>query len=238
MRSVNLCGLLLAMMAVALGAVPARADTVLPTSVKEDYASAVKISGGILVGLELGSMKGVADPRAVRIPLGSFAKPTPVCVTGKTRDGQYWSQATLTAAAGSDELGIMRPNPPWRFLSELAAYARADYAVVARFGPDCDIDPAAPYLPILYDGPRAQLTAALNVQRAIAWRTRLVFGEKLSIPGKCDEAPPEVRATAFNLICRFDLGTAPRDAVSAQLVLNRRERTGDRTDAFPIRFSP
>ncbi|MEA2667041.1 MAG: hypothetical protein QOI11_3985 [Candidatus Eremiobacteraeota bacterium] len=230
--------LLAGVLALALGPSPARADTVLPATVKEDFASAVKVSGGVLVGLELGSTKGVADPRAVRIPLGLFAKPTPVCVSAKTRDGQYWSEATLTAPGGSGDVGVLEPHTPWRFLPQLAAYARSDYAVLARYGPDCDIDPAAPYLPVVYGASPTQLTVALNVQRAVGWRTRLVFGDKPSLTGQCDEAAPNVRATAFNLVCRFDLGTLARDAGTAQLVLNRRERTGDRTDTFDIRFAP
>jgi hypothetical protein len=219
-------------------ALPARSDLALPTTVREDYASSVKVSGGILVGLVIGPLSGVADPHAVRVPLGLFVKPTLVCIAAKTRDGQYWSEATFTAPGHATGYGFMLPQTPWRFITELKRYQRADYAVLARYGPDCNIDPAAPYLPVRYEGPALQLTAALNLPRAISWNARLAVAGGSTVPGQCAEAPSNVRATAYNIVCTFDLSGVSHDPSTADLVLDRRERTGERTDSFVIRLVP
>ena len=67
----------------------ALAEVELEATVKEDFATAVKVSGGFLVGLAFGPTEGKADPRFIRIPLGGFVERTEVCMTAKTRDGQY-----------------------------------------------------------------------------------------------------------------------------------------------------
>lgn len=228
--------LLLTIAALACVTRGARADTPLPATLKEDFASAARVSGGILVGLVVGPMSGRANPRDVRIPLSPFAKPTAVCVTAKTRDGQYWAQAIFTAPPHTAGFGFMQPQPDWQFIDQLRAYRRSDFAVLARYGVDCDIDPAAPYLPISYGGAPLRLTASINVQRAISWNTRLVFAANASVRGDCEESPLGVRATAFNLVCAFDLTTVPPGTMTAELVLDRHERTGDRSDSFTVRL--
>jgi hypothetical protein len=222
--------------ALAGARVAAQAETALQGIVREDFASQVRVGGGgILVGLALGPVAGKADPRDLRIPLG-FPERTRICVTGNTRDGQYWSDVALTAPPNTAGVARIDPQPQWRFLDQLRRYDRASFAAVARFGPKCDIDPAAGYLPVVYDGPRTTLTAAFNSQRAIASSAQLTLPHKPPITGACTEIESDLRATAFDLVCRFDLTGVATDQGAATLTLRRQQRTGERTDQFTLRL--
>lgn len=222
--------------ALAGACVAAQAETALSGIVREDFASQVRVGGGgVLVGLALGPLAGKADPRDLRIPLG-FPERTRICVTANTRDGQYWSDVALTAPPNIAGVARIDPQPQWRFLEQLRRYDRASFAAIARFGPKCDIDPSAEYLPVVYDGPRTILTAAFNSQRAIASSAQLTLPHKQPITGACAEIESDLRATAFDVICRFDLTGASTDQAAATLTLLRHQRTGERTDQFTLRL--
>jgi hypothetical protein len=215
----------------------ARADTALPAIVREDFATQVRVGGGgVLVGLAVGSLGGRADPRAMRIPLG-FGERTRICLTANTRDGLYWSDVSLTAPANTPGVGVIEPQPPWRFLEQLAQYDRTSFAAVARYGPKCEVDPLAGYLPVVYGESRTMLTAAFNSQRAITSEAHLAVPHKPAIAGICSKIPADVRATAFDVVCRFDLTGVRAEESAATLTLLRRQRTGrQRTDQFTVRL--
>jgi hypothetical protein len=221
-----------------LAASPALAEIALAATVKEDFATAVKVSGGFLVGLAFGPTEGKADPRFIRIPLGSFVERTEVCMTAKTRDGQYWGQAAFAAPGDTEGDGVVMPTGGWKYIQELSAYDRRDLAVSARVGPDCAIDPAARYLPVTYGDARTELTAAINSQQAVTARAQLVLENQKTVEAKCDRAPPDVRSTAFNLVCTFDLRPLGAAKGPAQLTLQRRLLTGVREDSFDIVLPP
>jgi hypothetical protein len=231
MRSLRALCILLAL---AVQPQPAGAQTRLPATIKEEYASQVKVSGSVLVGLAIGSLdRHAADPRELRIPLDGFSETTPMCLTANTRDGQYWSEATFTVPAKATGLGELEPQPQWRFIEKLARYDRRKFAALARYGANCDTGPGVAYLPVVYDGSRI-LTAAINSQRAIVSAAQLVLANKPAITGRCIEVDPDVHATAFDLVCEFDLGAA--EPGLASLRLRRHQRTGVRTDEFAIRL--
>jgi hypothetical protein len=221
--------------ALIVGNSPVQPESVnLPTIIHEDYSRSVNVAGNILVGLTLGPIDGNADPQLVRIPLRPFSTATKVCIAARTRDGAYWSQSVLTVPGDIATFGVMQPTTPWRFLDQLKGYARNEYAVVARYGRDCDTDPDAPYLPIRYGPTGSQLTAQFNVQRAISSGAYLTSEGRTVAEGRCRQSPPGTRAIEFNLTCTFELGSFAADTHMSTMVLNRREVTGDRSDSFRV----
>jgi hypothetical protein len=217
-------------------------DIPLRANISEEFQTGVvKTSGAPLVSLTVGPVLGVADPRAIRVPLVNASKPTAVCFSAQSLDGRYSGSTKMTEPANATGYGVIQPNPPWRYLSQLAAIPRQEFATLAIYGDSCDgLDTSNPYLPLSYDGPQTELTAAFDAPGIIGRpRAKLLTGD-VAIAGICDVVPSSRRAMAFNVKCRFPLqGLATRSPKAVVAIqFERVDRTGSERDEFPILLPP
>jgi hypothetical protein len=209
--------------------------TTVKAAVHEEYVnSSVNVAGGLLVGLAIGPSAGNADPRAIRVPLAHSGASNDVCVSTRTIDGRYWSTAAFVVPSGATGLAAMDPNPGWQYLKQLATVPRNEFAAVGLDNKTCSIDESTVYLPISYDGPQDQLSAKINSPRIIEVSSAVLkLANRSEIPGTCATLPRNVRLQEFNVSCTFSLAKASSKGL-AQFVLQRYERTGERSDTFAV----
>ncbi|MFT3997291.1 MAG: hypothetical protein QM667_07785 [Asticcacaulis sp.] len=221
--------------AIGLGliALPVCAQTAIPAEVREGFSEQAPVSGALVAGVTLGAAAGTADPSRIELPLRNVKSGTRVCLSSRTRDGQYWGLAQLTVPQEAPRRAGLSPRPAWRFLPQLSRYPSTDFAAMARVGPDCDIDPSAAYLPVSLGADWTTLTLSLNDQRAIRLDAYIEF-QGQSLKGQCTPAGDGVRAVAFNMVCRFDLSRVSAGVPEVTVLLDRKLRTGPRQDRIRI----
>lgn len=211
----------------------ARAQVAVPVDLKEDYSDQVPVTGTVVVGVVLGAISGPLDPTRIALPISRLKPLTPVCVSTKTQDGQYWASAALSSPVSSQPLATLKPKNGWRYLQQLSKYSLTNFAPMARVGENCDADPHAPFLPVIFGSDRQTLTIFINDQRAISTRTALRANDT-AIDGTCTPASPGIRSVAFNVTCVFDLRTLKPNSTTVHVQLLRRLRGGERQDDIVI----
>ncbi len=218
------------------------ADVPLPAKVLEQFSKIVKTNGGApLVGLTIGPVLGAADPRAIRVPMLRRTTPVTVCFSAQSMDGRYWASSTVTEPPDSSGFGVIQPDSPWKYLSELAVVPRQEFAVLAVYGPNCNTDPSSPYLPLSYNGPQMTLTAAFNVPGVLGRPNAMLFVASKMIEGSCEVISSARRTLAFNVRCRLSLegvsfGRSERPVLDAfaKIQLNWYDRMGRQLDEYAI----
>lgn len=203
------------------------AQTKLAADVEENYSGRVAVSGSIIVGAAFGDAFQKINPGDLIVLVPEAAKGEKVCLTAKTRDGQYWSQAQVNLPHEIENGIVIEPKTGWKFLKELKSYQRSDFAALARFGEDCQFDAKATILPVKYDsGAQGLLRVSINSQRAIRVSAEIGVGHENTIKGNCDKtASVGIRSTAFNYVCSFDL-TDKEISGKKVLTVSRRLRVG------------
>lgn len=209
------------------------AQTALTAVLEEDYAPSVTVSGNLFVGAVRGPAGGALDLGAVMLPVLPRASAR-MCLIARTRDGQYWGRSEFAVPRNASSPLYFRPDGGWKHEAALAAYDISDFAAALRSGDACLTDPAAPLVPIrLGPGRSNEISIMINSQRAISARAILALGPDRQVQAECRR--PEattVRSTAFDMTCHFVLPAG--FSGDAELSLNRRLRTGARTDKVTL----
>lgn len=214
---------------------PAIAQNDLLIDLNEDYSGKVSVSGSVLVGAAFGALDGKADPRKLTVQLEPAAGASTLCFSATTRDGQYAAHAKVLAPAGEVKGAKIVPSKGWNYLSELRAYNGTDFATIIRLGKDCQIDPDTTILPLFSgSGERDVLTIFLNSQRAFRVTARLDVPDSAPIEGVCKKSSTmEIRSTAFNYTCQFDLKGGDLNGKTS-LSVSRWLSVGRRSDTFGV----
>ncbi len=203
------------------------AQTTITTNIEENYSGKVAVSGSIVVGAAYGAAIVDANPSELIVIAPSHQVGGKVCLSTKTRDGQYSSRAKVDLPSDiQDEIQI-KPESGWKFLKELKAYKRSDFAALARLGDNCQFDPHSTILPVKYAGENQDtLQVSINSQRAIRVTAELTSSDSSYIKGDCKKAATVgVRSTAFNYLCSFNLEGLEIKGIKT-LTVNRRLRVG------------
>ena len=203
------------------------AQTTILTDIEENYSGKVAVSGSIIVGAAFGDAILKANPSKLIVITPSEQVGGRVCLSTKTRDGQYWSQASVDLPFEIQDGIHIEPKNGWKYLKELKAYNRSDFAALARLGHDCQYDPKSTILPVKYladnQGP---LQISINSQRAIRVSAELQSSDDTAVKGDCVKAASVgIRSTAFNYLCSFDTATLETKGIKT-LIVNRRLRVG------------
>jgi len=203
------------------------AQTTIITDIEENYSGKVAVSGSIIVGAAFGDAIPNANPSELIVITPNQQVDGKVCLSTKTRDGQYWAQANVDLPSDIQDGIHIEPKNGWQFLKELKAYKRSDFAALARLGDNCQFDPQATILPVKYaldnQGP---LQISINSQRAIRVSAELQSSDNTPVKGDCKKATSVgIRSTAFNYLCSFDTTTLKTKGIKT-LTVNRRLRVG------------
>jgi len=203
------------------------AQTTIITDIEENYSGKVAVSGSIIVGAVYGDAILNANPSDLIIITPDQQVDGSVCLSTKTRDGQYWAQANVDLPSDIQDGIHIEPKNGWKFLKELKAYNRSDFAALARLGDNCQFDPQATILPVKYaldnQGP---LQVSINSQRAIRVSAELQSSDNTPVKGDCKKSTSVgIRSTAFNYLCSFDITTLETKGIKT-LTVNRRLRVG------------
>ncbi len=202
-------------------------QTKIVTDVEEAFSSRVAVSGSIIVGAMLGPLTGKTDTSDLMFNMPTNA--AYACFSSKTRDGQYWSEARMRIPEDHSGMSQLDPTDGWQYLDELSLYGKSDFAALVRLGENCRIDPDAPILPVQFEAEGdGMLTIALNAQRAYRVSAVLeTMNGDINLGGTCNRPDANIRSTAFNYLCSFDL-EGVETGVSVTLVINSRTRVGPR----------
>ncbi len=175
----------------------------------------------------------------MRVPLVRTGSTSDMCVSTRTFDGRYTGIETFTIPSGESGLVAIAPQPPgWQFEKQLSSLPRKNFAAVVVGNSTCATPTSTVYLPIVYDGAQEAptLTVAINApQIAELSSVTLRLADKTSLTGTCDTPFQTMRRQEFNVSCTFNL-TKSAVKGDAQLVFDRYDNTGERSDTFAIRF--
>lgn len=211
----------------------AAAQTVISGDIEEGYSGAVAVSGHVVVGAVLGPLDGRADPSKVLMSLQGEGN-TSVCVSGTTRDGVYWTRAQLSVPEGTVTPIRMQPVEGWQYLDRVRKYDQEDFGILTRTGEDCLVNREAPIVPVSYGAEADELSIMINSQRAFAVSASLQTPGGEPVEAVCEQSGgSDIRSTAFNVLCRFDLRNYPASGPH-ELVINRRLRVGARSDTYAL----
>jgi len=203
------------------------AQTTVITEIEENYSGKVAVSGSIIVGAAYGDAILNANPSELIVITPNQQVDGKLCLSTKTRDGQYWAQANVDLPSDIQDGIHIEPKNGWKFLKELKAYKRSDFAALARLGDNCQFDPQATILPVKYAlGNQGPLQISINSQRAIRVSADLQSSDDTAIKGDCKKATSVgIRSTAFNYLCSFETATLKTKGIKT-LTVNRRLRVG------------
>jgi len=212
---------------------PAEAATV-SASVSEHFdRNASQSSGHELLGLALGPLMGAADPSAIQVPLAPVAPSAARCIDAGTIEGSYTGSATFTISNTGSGFGTLDPRPKWKYLKELSAIDRRNFAVVGIANAACENADDSVFFPISYMGDQRKLTADFNLPGILLTPTaKLQLADKRVVSGSCSRVT-RIRTVHYNVQCAFELPASGASG-GAKLVVHVIDSGSEHDDPFSI----
>jgi hypothetical protein len=213
--------------------VPAVAATVSATVSEQFDRNAAKSSGHELLGLVLGPLTGAADPSAIQVPLAPAAPSAARCIDAGTIEGSYSGSATFTISTTGSGYGTLDPRPKWKYIKELSAMDRRNFAVVGIANAACENADDSTFFPISYAGDQRTLTADLNLPGILVVPSaRLQLADKHVAGGSCVRVT-RIRTVHYNVQCTFGLPESGTSGL-AKLVVHVIDSGSEHDDPFLI----
>ena len=177
--------------------------------IDENFSGLYKQSAvlGLVVGVYQGQLPGRADLRAVQVLLPPGTAARRVCFSAATFDGVYSASGELDApagVAGPQNIGVRGYS---QYAGPVGRYAGDELAVGLVVSRDCNLLPAAVFVPATYGGPMDHVQVALNTKPTKALEVTLRSRTNERFLGECKAM--ETRKTAvFLQVCSFKIKPA------------------------------
>lgn len=215
-----------------------QAAPTLSGDIRETYGDYVRVSGGVLVGLELEGPAGNALVDVTGLTLVTPAGELKVCFDAASHDGFYSATGDLDVVNDSARAVLIAKKEQWKLSDKAARYTDDGFAARAALGPDCRLQRAAPLLPVRAAGNQelSVLVASINSQRAVNVSAVIEDGSGAIHPGSCHALGRE-SARTFDTVCKFELASIAPGPI--EVIVRRLPRSGPtREEAFSAYLPP
>lgn len=195
----------------------------------ESFLGNPKVSGNVLVGLQLGRSEQAFNPTGIGVPVSARFSARRSCVLISSRDGRYSAENAYELPAGT---GISTLEMPTRYASQLSKMKFEDIAVLVRDVPVCASVSLGALVPVLMPKQGSgELIALINPGFARAEARVVRDGKEIVATTRCTDISGEIRI-AYSSRCVLSANPPLHGDYVLELTL--RETTSRDTISFPI----
>lgn len=193
----------------------------------EVITSSPEISSPMIAGLIAGPMTDRLDYSKLRFSLPVASGSTKLCYWAASRDGVVRLSGTYAIPAGKRV--VTPPKSSSIASAKLATYNSQDVAVTGRIGSDCQINPAAAYVPAAYQGKRETLHVMLLSRNATAALIQIKDSRGAMATAQCTRSPGKLASIRFDMSCAVPLTKLTLSGAST-VTITLRDRRGNPSD--------